>query len=538
MIYDNAFSFETMRVTLILSWLLMTLAVQGATPVVGKDALRKMVKLPTLTFQPDWAFDPETGFTLGSRGEDVAIQITKLREGLKHDTSDAESFQKLAELYTAINDFGDAHNAWNRAAQLYRQRLSSQPQDATLLAGLGLSLEGSGKTQEAESILRNAVESSPKEWKSRLALGHLLDAEARHDIEDGPQAAVDPGAELPASDSVALARRRLSEAGDCFEQAVKLAPDEAEVYYRRGMHRCLRSLLLNQIRLAQGEKKSDVDEASSPFSREALDDLQHASRLSPRDYELIGGTALFEIYTVSARNGSVNWAEFSWSSLPDDAQRSLREAVTRLENLAGDPDRQLAAGALEVLGILQGPILGERNSSVINLRRCLALDPSRNQAWDVLAYTLAQSQRYDELATACEERLKQQDSPRNHLLLAKAYEKLQQWDDSESEILEATREAPDNFLANLALAAALLKRSQDDSVLAEADGLLVRSERLLGETPPPQRNTQQVIDLTLTRSIYFALTDEVEAAREWAQAVLKKDKNNKLAHDILTAMDY
>jgi tetratricopeptide (TPR) repeat protein len=172
------------------------------------------------------------------------------------------------------------------------------------------------------------------------------------------------------------------------------------------------------------------------------------------------------------------------------------------------------------------------------LRRCLALDPSRNQAWEVLAYTLAQSQRYDELAAACSERLKQQDSPRNHLMLAKAYEKLQQWDDSEAEILEATKEAPNNFVANLALASVLLKRSQDASSLAEADDWLARSEKLLSQMPPPQRNQQQVIDLALTRCIYFALTDEVEAARQWAKAVINKDQNNKLAYDILTAMDY
>jgi tetratricopeptide (TPR) repeat protein len=527
-----------MRMALFLGWLLAALTATGATPVVGKEALRNLVRLPSLIFQPDWAFDPERGFTLGSRGEDAAMQIASLRSGLKRDASDAESCQKLAELYTAKGDYAAARDAWTRAAQLYRQRLETQPRDAALLAGLGMALDGSGKTQEAESILRNVVETSPADWRCRVTLGHLLDTEARRDLDDGPSAAAASGADLPSSDSVAQAQRRLSEAGDCFEQAAKLAPEEAEVYFRRGMHRCLRSVLLNQIRMAQGEMEKDVDAASNPFSREALNDLKQASRLSPRDYALIGGTMLFEIYTVKARDGMVNWAGFSWSSLPDDTQRSVREAMARLENLAADPDRQLAAGALEVLGIVRGPILGERRSCIENLRRCLALDPSRNQAWEVLAYTLAQSQRYDELAAACSERLKQQDSPRNHLMLAKAYEKLQQWDDSEAEILEATKEAPNNFVANLALASVLLKRSQDASSLAEADDWLARSEKLLSQMPPPQRNQQQVIDLALTRCIYFALTDEVEAARQWAKAVINKDQNNKLAYDILTAMDY
>src|ERR1700722_13766298 len=349
-----------------------TLTLQGATPQLGKDALRKLVKLPTLTFQPNWDFDTERGFTLGSRSEDIAIQITAIRDGLKHDASDAESYQQLAELYTAANDTPNAQNAWSRAAELYRQRLRLQPQDATLLAGLGEALSGSGKNQEAESFLRNAVQSAPKEWKCRVALGRLLDVEARQAFDLPTLPALDAA---PSSDAVSLAQRRLAEASDCFERAVALAPDEADVYFRRGMHRCLRSVVANEIRLAQGEEKKDVDHANSPFSPDALKDLQHASKLSPRDYALIGGAALFEIYTVSAPNGKVDWSDFSWSSLPDETQRSLRGAVARLENLAEDTNPQLAAGALEVLGILQGPILGERRNCVNNLRRALALDP-------------------------------------------------------------------------------------------------------------------------------------------------------------------
>ena len=191
-----------------------------------------------------------------------------------------------------------------------------------------------------------------------------------------------------------------------------------------------------------------------------------------------------------------------------------------------------------MLGILQGPILHESRNCVGSLRRAVALDPTREQAWEVLCAMLAQMERYDDLLGVCEDRVRQKDSARGHLLLAKAYEKLHQWDDSESEIMEALRMAPNNFSANLAEAALVLRRGQDDDALSEANSWLARSERLLGETPATQRSVQLIVDLTLTRSIYFALTDQLDEARQWAKAVIEQDKNNNRAQEILTAMDY
>jgi hypothetical protein len=47
-----------------------------------------------------------------------------------------------------------------------------------------------------------------------------------------------------------------------------------------------------------------------------------------------------------------------------------------------------------------------------------------------------------------------------------------------------------------------------------------------------------VIDFTLTRSIYLALSNDVESARQWAQTVLESDNGNELAKEILAAMAY
>jgi tetratricopeptide (TPR) repeat protein len=248
---------------------------------------------------------------------------------------------------------------------------------------------------------------------------------------------------------------------------------------------------------------------------------------------------LFEVYAITDRQGQAGPGSFSWDALPEKSQESLRGDVTRLENLAQNGTPGTAAGALEVLGILEGPVLHEPNRCISSLREALTIQPSREHAWEVLVATLAQGRRYDELLAVCQEQAKQTNSARTHLLLAKAHEKLKQWDDSEDEARVAASEDPGDFTTDLSLAALLLRRSgDDDSALSEADDWLKRSELALSKMPPPQRNREQVIDLTLTRGIYYALTGELDTARQFVKTVIERDKDNKFAQEILSAMDY
>jgi tetratricopeptide (TPR) repeat protein len=533
-----------MRVTLVLFWLLLALDLQAATPEVGKEKLRRLVKLPSISFQPEWTFDPETGFKLGSK--DNSAQIKTLRRELRDDPNNADSWLRLGKLYVDAGDAGNAFSARSKAAQLYRERVEGRPEDALLLSSFGEALAAIGNRKEAESVLRRAARSGSNEWKCWIALGRFLDAESRRALSENAGTAAevdtlnrDASAAGLAVEGVTLARRRLAEAGDCFERAVTNAPSEAEPYLRRGLHRTLRSYLLNNIREASGERQTETEILSDYFSPESLADLQQASRLSPKDYRLIGTVVLFEVYGVNARTGRKDGSQgFDWATLPDACQRSLRASITRLEDLTQDPDAKVAGGASEVLGILQGPLLHETNSRLDNLRRALALDPSREPVWEMMAGTLARAERYDDLLSLCEARLKQKDSARSHMLLAKAHERLHQWDDAEDQVAEAVKQAPNDLTANLALAALLLKRSQDPDVLGEANGWLARCEQLIAALPAQQKSRQLIIDFTLTRSIYLALTDDLESARRWARTVIDSDKENEMAREILAAMEY
>ena len=527
-----------MRRILVFLSILLALNVGASTPELGKDKLRKIVKLPTISFRPSWTFDAERGFLLGSNEHEVSNKLASLRLELKNDDSDAGRYLRMAELYSSVNHGANAHNAYSQAADLFRKRIDSQADDALLLASFGEALQGSGKNSEAESVLRKAVRLSPKDAKCWIALGRFLDAGARRALLEGPSEDSSSGDRI-SSAQVSQAQKSIEEAGHCFDQAIIVSPDDSAVYLRRAVHRSLRNMLLNQIRLASGEQKEDVDLLADYFSPEGLVDFQRASRLDVNNYSLLANTILYEIYTVCARKGQVNWHDFSWNSLPDKSQRSIREELTRLENLGENPDPQLSAGALEVLGIIQGPVLHESRKSLADLHRAIALDPSREQAWELMASTIAQSEHYDELLSLAEDRVRDNDTTRNRIILAKAYEKLKRWDDAEEEIQVALKDSPEDFTLNLGYGALLLKRSQDDpSLLSDADGWLAHAQEILKKMPTTDRSRQQIIELTLTRSIYFALADEVDTARVWVKSVLEQDKDNKMALEILSAMDY
>jgi tetratricopeptide (TPR) repeat protein len=533
-----------MRVKLVLLCLLLALGLRASTPELGKDKLRRLVKLPGISFQPEWTFDPENGFTLGARDQNA--QIKTLRQELRDAPNDADGWLHLGDLYAETGDSANAMGARAKSVLLFRKRLDMQAEDAALLTSFGEALGDMGKRDEAESVLRRAVRAKGSDWKSLVALGRLLDAEARRDISENAQppdlrASNRAGNESSdrGADYIAIARKRLDEASDCFDRAVRISPSESDVYRRRGLHRTLRTHLLNEIREASGDHKSDVEVLSDYFSAESLADLKRASQLSPKDYELIGNTTLFEIYGVNARAGNKSVSDgFDWTALPDSSQASIRSALTRLQDLADEPDPNEAAGALEALAILQGPVLHKTSSRIVNLRRAIALDPSREQLWEMMAGTLARSERYDELLSVCEAHLKEKDSARSHMLLAKAYERLHEWDNAEEQIAEAIKLTPNDFTANLALGAVLLKRSEDPDVLSDANSWLARAEQILAGLPPQQKSRQLIIDFTLTRSISLALADDVESARHWAQTVIDSDKENEVAKEILAAMEY
>ena len=132
-----------MRAIFLLFCWLLALAAQGATPEVGKDRLRTLIKLPTVSFPANWQFDPERGFTIGSSDADVLAQISTLRRDLQGDNTDAERYLDIADLYSSIKESAKAARNCEEAMALYRSQ--TQSEDGLWLAKYGRALAGAGR---------------------------------------------------------------------------------------------------------------------------------------------------------------------------------------------------------------------------------------------------------------------------------------------------------------------------------------------------------------------------------------------------------
>ncbi|EEF58091.1 tetratricopeptide repeat protein [Pedosphaera parvula] len=529
-----------MRIQVVLSFLLMALTLQASTPELGKDKLRRLVKLPGIAFQADWTFDPERGFTIGLPHEDLSPQIDNLRKDLKGDVSDAQRYYQLGRLYSESGDYTSAEESWAKAVELYRKTIEQQSDNSEFLLEFGKSLNNIGRREEAESVLRRATRVGSTDWKCWVTLGRFLDAQARSELTESSRNIRKRTASesfKPSYNKVSHSQRCLDEAAGCFEKAVTIAPDEADVYFRRAMHHSLENYVLSEIQRFTGAQQDNSDPLTKCFTQKSLSDLQRSRDLSPKDPKRILGVVLFEMYM--AKDGKIKRDdESAWSSLPDKTQLSIRDAMTRLENMAQDPDEHVVAGALEALGILQGPILRDYCCSVSSLQRAVSLDPNRDQAWETLSSMLIKSQNYPELLTVCQDRLKFKDTAHTRMLLAKACEKMKLWTDAEEHTLAAVKDSPNDYGATLSIAALLLRRMQDANVSAEVNGWLGRAESLLNTMPEQQKSRQQVIELALDRTIFFALNDDLQTARKWVNMVKEKDNDNDIAQEIIAAMQY
>ena len=155
--------------------------------------------------------------------------------------------------------------------------------------------------------------------------------------------------------------------------------------------------------------KSDLSEVmKGMFSLDCLPDFHKAAELSTREYRPVVMAAFFEAfaYNMQSSKHPQRGAAF-WDQLPDRSQRNIRNAMTRLENLGQEPDTRIAAGALESLAILQGFVVGDRTGAEKSARRAVALDPTREQAWDMLISFLVRPETYEELRSTCEQRVRQ-----------------------------------------------------------------------------------------------------------------------------------
>jgi tetratricopeptide (TPR) repeat protein len=513
----------------------------------NRERLRQAAKLPSLEVAVNIGFDSRHRFKLLDDGPPGPEAIAVLRKALKGDASDAERYLQLARLYDDSRESDRAGEAARKAAELFRQRLKDRPQDGALLVGLGQALDEVDEDKEEEEVLRRAVKAAPGEARPWLALGSLLENRAVTVLFNDGKGGADLSLLLamvlkakPPEAKIAQGEKLLDEARDCFDRAVKAAPRDAECYTHRGVSRVFQGMLRSAFRVVRGGQENPL--ADGMFCPEALDDLKTAAELGPADYRALGVAALWD--TLSVKLGASLQPEKAeaWQRRAEKNRDYLRGATDRLRPLAQEKDVGVAAGAAHVLATLEAFANNDVEAALKNVRRSVELQPTREPAWELLIGLLAKKGDPAELVAACRERLKHTDSPHNRVVLAKAYEQANRLDDAEREIRTALKQAPDDFLANLSLAALLLRRAADRDSLAQASKLLDKAEGLLEASQKEKRPSllsgaaAPRLDLDATRGIHAALTGNSQEARDLFQKVLKEDDNHKVAKPALEAL--
>ncbi len=512
----------------------------------GADRLRELVVFPKMSV----TFD----FGMGSQGNDWAVnknvdlpgEISRLRGELKQQPDDIKQLLQLGILLDSNDQTNEAQSYYRKAEQLCRDKAAVNPQNGLNLTDLGEALRQLDKHDEAESVYRKATLVSSNEWRCWVELGNFLASEhyfllfpknLRSQIV--PTHAPSQGVldYRPSADALAKSEAFCNEASRCFDRAMALAPKEPEVFFQRAGYMSVSNWQNCFFQYYRGNQKFDsVAWISAFMSKETIANLKKAADLSPQNYDYISLAAYFEWFGAWIQ-GNPN--DYTPDMLPDATRRSIHDAMARLLTLSQSSDKKLAAGALENLGILNMFIFRDSQATTAYFRQAVSQDPTREQSWDMLLGSIAESGSPEEKVAVCEARLKQKNSARNHLLLARAFQYQKKWDRAGEQAEAALKIDTNNIVAHVELLALALKKTGDTSSMAKAFEQFTRTEAAYEKLPDSTEKQSRWRELTLNLVILDGLVNTPayqKAARTSVDAVLQHFPDDKQAREISSAL--
>ena len=527
---------------IMLAMLAATLTVKAVAPPRGDERLRELVVYPQINLTFNFGIAFQCGEWMIIKTTDPDVQISGLRDELKQHPDDIERQLQLGHLLDNRGETNAAKACYQKAEQLCRNRTTARPQDGLALTELGRTLWQLDENDAAENFYRKAVLVSSNEWRCWVRLGNFLASEPFDAMF--PQKLFGqyaPSPHLPAQEVLdyrptpeALKRAEAArdEASRCFDRAMALAPREPEVFFQRAGFICWsnwQSCFFRHYR--NGEQIDSVRWGSTFFSPETCVNLRKAAELNDRDYEFISLAAYFEWFKAMMQANLP--ANYSVKMMPEESQRSIRNAMTRLDALSKNSDPKLAAGALENHGILN-LTFGDYTAASADFKRVVALDPASETSWDMLLGTmLSLKVSPEELVTVCQSRLNHKSSARNRLLLAKGLVLAGKWNEAAVQAEAAGRLEPDNILSPMLIAAIALKHSDQTNFLSVAAANLARADELLDKISEANEQKQRTCELGLNTIIFCVLNHRPDTARNIAIGYLKLFPDSDAAKEIL-----
>jgi tetratricopeptide (TPR) repeat protein len=518
------------------------LTANASVMAVNKEKLRRAACLPLLTACSSFQFHSATGFSLGPKTP-LPEEIAAVRELLKSDPTNAENYIRLGSLYDKAGSQSESKEAYSQAAELCRRQLEQHPDDLSWRLTLAEALQDLGKDDEAESLIRQALKDAPRDWRCWLELAEVLGTKSLNIIMnnkpfhyDSPETLLQAiRAAQPTTETFAAAQPYRKEAAACFDEAIALAPREPKINQRRFGYRQSYRAISCGFRMYKGEKVNSAE--IYLLQPDELEDLRRVADLNGDDYVAIGGATFFEVFPVVIEYQLHH--PFSKppakiiDELPEATRKRLFDNLNRLEKGMNDPDEYKAAIAAMSLGTLQGTILEDKRAAEKSLRRCLELDPERDDAWDMLIAMFELTKRYSDALEFSRRRVKQKDSAHNRLFLARAYEYVDRLDKAGDEIRAGLRLAPDDFMLNVALADMLLMRGQPNDLKKTGELLCIAAKNHDREAPGENR----WINYTYACGIFYGLKGDVKQARQCLLAVQRRGPEGLFTKEALQALD-
>jgi tetratricopeptide (TPR) repeat protein len=526
--------------------LVLVVVTHADTPPGGKEQLRKLAKLPVVDLRFGYSMDSVDDLMPSGATLDPVKEIASLQKAMQGGPPDAERYFRLSQLYMKQDQSKDkAGEALDKSIALFRQRVDQQPENGRLLTDFGEALGFNGNNVEAEHVLRKAAAVATNDWHVWVNLGSLLQGKALSSLynEDNanfwsPEALAKLAANArPLPNKLKQSQAYMDEAMKCYDNAATVAPKEPEVFLKRAWACSVNNRFRAIIAEINGDDSESGKKPPNPFAGVGVvENLQEAARLNPKNYNAIGALVIGEIVKQTSQPVlSGNFTTSLINSLPDKSQKIVRDGMTCLQKLEDDPDKRVAAGALETEGAIEFTLMSDRVNGEQKLRRALALDPSRDRAAEMLTGLLAQSKNFTEMLTVCEARANQNPTPRNLLLLAKAHEMLGHTAEAEKQMEAAVKLAPDDFDSQIGLGAMLLHHTDDDSLARAADHIRL-AKAALAKLPGGTGTADQVTNYYFTAGLYQGLAGNTDRARDAFRLILEHDPANENAKAALAAL--
>lgn len=390
----------------------------------------------------------------------------------------------------------------------------------------------------AKALLRVATEVASQDWRCWCNLGRFHGAVAIKNASAIARGAGDRsggGPSLPPLEAQekevwrARALQAAAEAKACFDQAVKVAPEEPEPYLHRAGYAAGAMLAVRSLMEPGGDEALGKHPLLEP---RVIADLKAVADKDPENVGAIATAAFFQVVSVAQECHLSLGSEGCWPSLPDDCREYARGAMRRLSDLSNSADSNTASAAFVSLGALEFLLRLDMARAEHLLRRALERDDRLDAPWEMLCGICVSEDRWEEAARVCERRVLEKDSARMRLFLAKIRFKQRNEAEAAKQVEAALRLDPKHRMAQLSSVALRLRRAEDRRALGEVAELM----RRLGAAWGDSMTQEERYEYALLHALGAGLAGQREQAIELLRGLRDANPEDQRCQEALAAL--